>query len=86
MIKCVYYLANWQNHTRVKYYTTRTGARIAMRLHNLHLGFRQRTCRAVIGAWEYEVYSIVEDGEPKVVHGTYCVIEDFIETAEDLLS
>jgi hypothetical protein len=86
MIKTVYYLANWQNHTRVRYYTTRTGARIAMRLHNLHLGFRERTSRAQMGQWEYEVYCIVEDGERKVVHGTYCVVEDCIESPEDLLS
>lgn len=79
MQRLVYYIEHWESNKRINYYTTRRGARIAARNRNLHLGFKERKGRLASNAYEYELYSI----ESHTVKGTYCIVEDYIET-EDL--
>ena len=74
----VYYIVHWESMTRLKYYTTRAGARIACRLRNQHLGFKTRLAREHNDAFEYEMYSI----EGMTVAGTYCILEDSIEQCD----
>lgn len=85
MLRSVYYVEHIESGRRLKYYTSRTGARIAMRTRNLHLGFRERTSRLAQDQYEYELYSILVDGVTTTVKGTYCIVEDVIEM-EDLYS
>jgi hypothetical protein len=75
MQKTVYYLEHIDSSKRIKYYTTRTGARIACANRNRLLGFRQRIERVEDGAYEYEMYTV----EHTLVRGTYCIVEDSIE-------
>jgi hypothetical protein len=78
MLKTVYYLEHIDSAKRIKYYTTRTGARIACANRNRLLGFRQRIERVEDGMYEYEMYTV----ENAIVRGTYCVVEDVIEQAD----
>jgi hypothetical protein len=80
MQKTVYYLEHIDSSKRIKYYTTRTGARIACANRNRLLGFKQRIERVEDEHYEYEMYTV----EGLVVRGTYCIVEDTIEQ-EDLL-
>jgi hypothetical protein len=82
MLKTVYYVLHSPSGKRIKYYTTRAGARIAMRTRNLHLGFKERLSRLAVDAHEYELYTIVEDDIATVVRGTYSIVEDTIEMEE----
>ena len=82
MLKTVYYVEHCASGRRLKYYTTRHGARIAMRNRNLHLGFKLRTARLAKDQYEYELYTILVDGLATSVKGTYCIVEDTIEMEE----
>jgi hypothetical protein len=78
-MKTVYYLAHVESNRRIRYYQTLTGARIACRLRNLHLGFLQRT--------EYEylddrTYEICTTAAQQQCRGTYCIEEDTIDTPD----
>ena len=75
-MKTVYYLVNWHSNTRLKYYSSRAGARIAMRLRNMNLGFKQRVARMDNDAFEYEL-CINSEGQEQT--GTYCILEDTID-------
>ena len=82
MHKTVYFLVHKDTGERLRYYSSRAGARIAQRARNSHLGFRNRIERVEqFENWEAELYSM-DDGT--VVEGTYCIQEDTIEQ-EDLL-
>lgn len=82
MLRTVYYIEHIASGKRIKYYTTLAGARIAMRVRNLHLGFKERLSRLAEDPYEYELYSIVDNDVATVVRGTYCIVEDVIEMAE----
>ena len=76
------YLVHWESGRRIKYYHTLTGARIAMRLRNQHLGFEHRLDKQLEDVREYELYTV----EGQTVKATYCVEEDVIETPDLLKS
>lgn len=75
MQKTVYYLEHIDSNKRIKYYATRTGARIACANRNRLLGFRERVERVEDEHYEYEMYSV----DNTLVQGTYCIVEDTIE-------
>jgi hypothetical protein len=78
MLRTVYYVEHVDSNKRIKYYATRTGARIACANRNRLLGFKQRIERVEEDNYEYEMYSV----ESVVVRGTYCIVEDTIEQAD----
>ena len=78
----VYYLVHWESMTRLKYYQTRAGARIAMRARNHNLGFVTRVNRLDNDPFEYELCRTVDNLE---LTGTYCILEDTIDMAADQL-
>ncbi len=78
MQRLVYYIVHWESGKRIRYYKTQTGARIAARNRNRLLGFTQRISKEYIDVTEYELYSVDEH----IVKGTYCIVEDYIETEE----
>jgi len=80
MLKTVYYLEHVDSNKRIKYYATRTGARIACANRNRLLGFRQRIERVEDNNYEYEMYTV----EGSLVRGTYCIVEDVIEQTDIL--
>ncbi len=83
MLKTVYYLVHKDSNTRLRYYKTLAGARIAQHRRNAGLGFTNRIERVEqFQNWEVELYKLA-DGT--IVEGTYCIIEDTIDT-NDLLS
>ena len=83
MQRTVYYLVHKDTLERFKYYKNRAGARIAQRARNSHLGFHKRIERVEqFSNWEVEL-CVLDDGT--VVEATYCIVEDTIDTAEDLL-
>lgn len=80
----VYYLVHKDSQTRLRYYKTLAGARIAQRARNSHLGFHNRIERVEqFDNWEVELYRLA-DGS--IVEGTYCIIEDSIDSVDFLLS
>lgn len=75
----VYYLVHVDSNRRIRYYRTLTGARIACRLRNLHLGFHTRI--------EYQhldnrTYELCETANPVPQLGTYAIEEDTIDTPD----
>lgn len=74
----VYYLVHHASNRRVRYYHTQTGARIAMRLRNQHLGFAARQGKETQEHREYELYRV----EGQLVRATYCIEEDTIDTPD----
>lgn len=79
----VYYLTHKDTGERLRYYKTLSGARIAQRSRNARLGFRDRVERIEqFSNWEVELCRL-EDGS--IVEATYCIVEDTIESAENLL-
>ncbi len=68
--------------TRLKYYRTRAGARIAMRSRNHTLGFVTRVNRLDNDPFEYELCTTTDGQE---LTGTYCILEDTIDMAADQL-
>ncbi len=83
MQKTVYYLAHKDTKERLKYYKSLAGARIAQHSRNARLGFRNRVERVEqFQNWEVELYAM-DDGT--VQEGTYCIVEDTVDSV-DLLS
>ena len=78
-MKTVYYLVHWESMTRLKYYQTRAGARIAMRQRNHRLGFVTRLDRIDNDPFEYEL-CVTTDG--RELTGTYSILEDTIDTVD----
>ena len=68
--------------TRLKYYQTRAGARIAMRVRNHNLGFLTRIHRLDNDPFEYELCQTQDNLE---LTGAYCILEDTIDMASDQL-
>jgi len=81
-MKTVYYLVHWESMTRLKYYQTRAGARIAMRVRNHNLGFLTRKNRLDNDPFEYELCQTQDNLE---LTGAYCILEDTIDMASDQL-
>jgi len=81
-MKTVYYLVHWESMTRLKYYQTRAGARIAMRVRNHNLGFLTRKDRLDNDPFEYELCQTQDNLE---LTGAYCILEDTIDMASDQL-
>lgn len=85
----IYYLVHWESKRRLRPYKTLGGARIACRLRNQHLGFKQRRDRMMIDNyaentyWEYELYTV--DGDP-FTRGTYCIERARVSTVEGLFT
>ena len=83
MNKTVYYLVHKDTGQRLKYYSSLVGARIAQHSRNRSLGFTDRVERVEqFSNWEVELYRLA-DGT--IAEGTYCIVEDTIDTNEDLL-
>lgn len=79
----VYYLVHGTNNTRLKWYRTLAGARIAQRLRNSHLGFAHRVSRTYTqDNWEVE---LCLDSDNNTVAATYCIVEDTIEANLEML-
>ena len=75
----VYYLVHVDSNTRIRYYRSQTGARIACRLRNLHLGFHTRIEYQTVDARTYE---LCENLNSEPVQGTYAIEEDTIDTPD----
>jgi len=73
----VFYLMDTANRARVKYYRTRTGARIAQRLRNRHLGFLTVINKHILDSGEEQ--ELCEDKDRNTCIATYSIIEDYIE-------
>ncbi len=83
MLKTVYYLVHKDTQQKLKYYKSLAGARIAQHSRNARLGFTQRIERVEqFNNWEVELYKLADN---TIVEGTYCIVEDTIDT-NDLLS
>jgi len=78
-LNSVYYLVHWESNRRIRYYHTQTGARIAMRLRNLHLGFLTRVEYQTEDNRTYELCTSLS--EPSC-RATYCLEEDVIDTPD----
>lgn len=85
MLKTVYYLVHKDTGQRLKYYGSLAGARIAQHSRNARLGFTDRIERVEqFNNWEVELYRLTDN---TIVEGTYCIVEDTIDTNDsDLLS
>ena len=84
MQRTVYYLVHKDTGERFRYYKSLAGARIAQRARNSHLGFQHRIERVEQFAnWEVELCEL-EDGT--IAEATYVIVEDTIDTPEDLLT
>lgn len=81
MMHSVYYLVHWESMTRLKYYHTRAGARIAMRARNHRLGFVTRLNRIDNDPFEYE-QCLTQDG--LILTGAYSILEDTIDGVDIL--
>lgn len=75
----VYYLVHAASDRRLKYYSTRSGARIAQRQRNHRLGFHTRLERIELGDREYERCL---DSDSNIVDGTWYIEEDVIESPD----
>lgn len=65
--------------TRLRYYQTRAGARIAMRARNHRLGFLTRIRRVDNEPFEYELCLTTDRLE---LTGSYAILEDTIDTVD----
>lgn len=76
-LRTVYYLVHRDSKERIQWYRTRTGARIAQRTRNRHLGFVERIDRRETkDNWEIELCRLSDGSETEA---TYCVVEDLLE-------
>lgn len=75
----VYYLVHSQSDRPLKYYKTRSGARIAQRQRNHRLGFHTRLERVELDNLEYERCL---DSDGQVVDATWYIREDHIESPD----
>ena len=76
----IYYLLHWESNRRLRPYKTLAGARIASRLRNQHLGFKDRVMRQSseqLGT-EYEIYQV----KGELVRGTYAIEESTVDSLE----
>jgi len=73
----VFYLLDTHTGQRLRYYRTQTGARIAQRLRNRHLGFRTVIERQVLASGEEQ--ELCRNSNDLAVIATYSIIEDHIE-------
>jgi hypothetical protein len=73
----VFYLMDTANQARVKYYRTRTGARIAQRLRNRNQGFLTVLQRLTLDTGEEQ--ELCRDKDQNTCIATYSIIEDYIE-------
>ena len=72
----IYYLTHSHTDRRLKWYKTRSGARIAQRQRNASLGFHHRVERVQIDDREYERCEL-DDGT--VIDATWYIQEDSVE-------
>lgn len=75
----VYYLIHADSERAIKYYHTRSGARIAQRLRNHRLGFHQRIERVEIGDREYERCL---NSDQQIVDATWYIREATIDSPD----
>ena len=75
----VYYITHGENHRRLRYYTTRAGARIAQRQRNRRLGFHTRLERVEVGNLELERCL---NSDNIVVDATWVIEEDSLESPD----
>ena len=75
----VFYLVHVDANRRIRYYRTLTGARIACRLRNLHLGFTQRISYEHDDARTYELCACSMN---EIARGTYAIEEDVIDSPD----
>ena len=75
----VYYLVHLDSQRPLKYYHTRSGARIAQRARNHRLGFTQRIERVTIGESEYERCL---DRSGRIVDATWYILEGTIDSPD----
>lgn len=75
----VYYLVHVDSNCRIRYYRTVTGARIACRLRNLHLGFHTRIEYQQVDSRTYELCA---NSNQQHQMGTYAIEEDVIDTPD----
>lgn len=73
----VFYLVHTASQARVKYYKTRTGARIAQRLRNRNQGFLTVESRIILDSGEERELCL--DKNNNLVTATYSIVEDWIE-------
>jgi hypothetical protein len=78
-MKTVYYLIHHEANRRIRYYKTLTGARIACRLRNLHLGFLARINYEYQDNRTYELCTSLSGPNGR---GTYAIEEDVIDTPD----
>ena len=85
MQQTVYYLVHKDTQRRLKYYKTLAGARIAQRARNHRLGFIERIERiSMFDNWEVE---LCKNTDGNILEGTYCIVEDTIDsTLDDLVN
>ena len=75
--RSVYYLVDTRNQARIRYYKTLTGARIAQRLRNRHLGFLTVISKVVLDSGEEQ--ELCCDKDSNTVTATYSIVEDWLE-------
>jgi hypothetical protein len=78
-MRTVYYLTHTENHRRLRYYTSRAGARIAQRQRNHRLGFHTRLERVAVSNLELERCL---DSNGRVVDATWAIEEDCLESPD----
>lgn len=78
-MRTVYYLTHSETHRRLRYYTTRAGARIAQRQRNHRLGFHTRVERVEVGNLEYERCQL---SDTTVIDATWVIEEDTLESPD----
>lgn len=79
MNKTVYYLEHKDTGCRLKWYSSRTGARIAQKLRNRRLGFGVELERVINDDREICWYSTSTEGHAQ---GTWIIVEDVIDSVD----
>ena len=82
MNKTVYYLEHKDSGRRLKWYRSRTGARIAQRHRNRKLGFGDLLERCTVDDREICWYALVNEGHAQ---GTWAIVEDVIDSVDLLV-
>jgi hypothetical protein len=75
-MQSIYYLTHSETGRRLRYYHTRSGARIAQRSRNHRLGFHTRIERVEVNNLEYER---CVNSDQQVVDATWVIEEDSVE-------
>ena len=79
MNKTVYYLEHKDTGRRLKWYSSRTGARIAQKLRNRRLGFGRELERVTQDDREICWYTSNTEGHAQ---GTWIIVEDTIDSVD----